>query len=65
MVEYESMKSLTKELWMNVPTRRAIVSIHDDVARLVAESGVREGLCLVKAWHSALPVCFAPKVPQR
>jgi hypothetical protein len=35
------MNSFTKELWMNVPTRRAIVSIHNDVARLVAESGVR------------------------
>src|SRR5919106_78841 len=45
------MKTLTKELWMNVPTRRAIVSIHDDVERLVAESGVRNGLCLVNAMH--------------
>lgn len=32
---------------MNVPERRAIVSIHDDVERLVHESGVREGLALV------------------
>jgi secondary thiamine-phosphate synthase enzyme len=45
------MKTLTRELWMNVPQRRAIVSIHDDVERLVAESGVREGLCLVNAMH--------------
>ncbi|MDA0834871.1 MAG: hypothetical protein O3A29_16485 [Planctomycetota bacterium] len=41
------MKTLTQELWMNVPARRAIVSIHDDVERLVAESGVAEGLVLV------------------
>ncbi len=34
------MKTLTKELWMNVPRRRAIVSIHSEVERLVAESGV-------------------------
>ena len=45
------MKSLTKELWMEVPERRAIVSIHRDVERLVAESGVQEGLALVNAMH--------------
>lgn len=45
------MKSLTRELWMNIPQRRAIVSIHDDVERLVRESGVREGLVLVNAMH--------------
>jgi secondary thiamine-phosphate synthase enzyme len=45
------MKSLTRELWMNVPQRRAIISIHDEVERLVAESGVRDGLCLVNAMH--------------
>ena len=43
------MKSLTKELWMDVPKRRAIVSIHDDVERLVADSGVQEGIALVNA----------------
>lgn len=45
------MKSLTRELWMNVPQRRAIVSIHEDVERLVRESGVQEGLVLVNAMH--------------
>ncbi len=45
------MKCLTKEIWMNVPARRKIVSIHDQVKDLVAESGVREGLCLVNAMH--------------
>ena len=45
------MKVLTKELWMEIPARRAIVSIHDDVARLVAESGVQDGLMLVNAMH--------------
>ena len=45
------MKSLTKELWMEVPHRRAIVSIHREVERLVAESGVGEGLVLVNAMH--------------
>jgi len=45
------MKSLTKELWMEVPQRRQIVSIHDDVERLVAESGVQDGMALVNAMH--------------
>jgi thiamine phosphate synthase YjbQ (UPF0047 family) len=43
------MKSLTKEIWMNVPQRRGIVSIHNEVERLVAQSGVQEGLVLVNA----------------
>ncbi len=45
------MKTLTKELWMNVPQRRAIVSIHNEIERLVAESGVQEGLVLINAMH--------------
>lgn len=46
-----TMKSLTKELWMDIPERRMIVSIHDQVEDLVAESGVQEGLVLVNAMH--------------
>ncbi len=45
------MKTLTKEIWMNTPTRRAIVSIHNEVERLVDESGVKEGFVLVNAMH--------------
>src|SRR5687768_16256056 len=45
------MKTLTHELWMNVPQRRAIVSIHRDVERLVSDSGVKDGLVLVNAMH--------------
>lgn len=45
------MKTLTKELWMNVPGRRKIVSLHRDVEAAVAESGVQEGLVLVNAMH--------------
>ena len=48
------MKVLTKELWMNVPQRRAIVSLHADIERLVAESGVQEGLVLVNGTHIEL-----------
>lgn len=45
------MKTLTKEVWMEVPQRRAIVSIHHEVERLVKESGVQDGLALVNAMH--------------
>ena len=45
------MKCLTRELWLEVPERRAIVSLHSEVERLVAESGVQEGLVLVNAMH--------------
>ena len=43
------MKALTKELWVEVGQRREIVSIHGEVERLVKQSGVKEGLCLVNA----------------
>ncbi len=45
------MKTLTKEIWVDVPQRRAIVSIHNKVERLVDESGVQDGLVLVNAMH--------------
>src|SRR6516165_10094180 len=45
------MKTLTKELWMEVPKRRAIVSIHGEVERAVADSCVHEGMVLVNAMH--------------
>jgi len=45
------MKTLTKEIWMDVPRRRQIISIHNEVEQLVAESGVQEGLVLVNAMH--------------
>jgi secondary thiamine-phosphate synthase enzyme len=45
------MKTLTHELWLEIPERRAIVSIHNEVARLVHESRVQDGLVLVNAMH--------------
>ena len=45
------MKSLTKEIWMEIPERRSIISIHSEVERLVQQSGVQEGLVLVNAMH--------------
>ena len=45
------MKTLTKEIWMDVPRRRQIISIHNQVEQLVTESGVQEGIVLVNAMH--------------
>jgi secondary thiamine-phosphate synthase enzyme len=45
------MKSLTRYLTMNVPTRMEFVNITGEVTEAVRESGVREGLCLVNAMH--------------
>ena len=45
------MKHLTKEIWMEIPTRRAIVSIHRTVETLVKESGVQHGFALCSAMH--------------
>ncbi len=45
------MKVSTQELWLEVPERRAIVSLHSEVERMVEESGVQEGLVLVSAMH--------------
>ena len=36
---------------MDVPQRRAIISIHHEVERLVEESGVQDGFVLANAMH--------------
>ena len=45
------MKSKTEYLVFNVPTRRALVNITSKVSKIVEESKIREGLCLVNAMH--------------
>jgi len=45
------MKSHRKELWFEIPFRRAFVNITPQVEAALAESGVREGLVLVNAMH--------------
>jgi len=57
------MKVLTRELWMQVPQRRGIVSIHDQVEQLVAESGVTEGMVLVNAMHITASVFINDNEP--
>ena len=45
------MKSYRKELTVNSKTRRAFINITPDVEAALAESGIKEGLCLVNAMH--------------
>ena len=45
------MKSYRKELWFEIPTRRAFVNITSQVEQCLRESAVREGLALVNAMH--------------
>jgi secondary thiamine-phosphate synthase enzyme len=45
------MKSYRKELWFNVPSRRAFINITPQIEECLRESGIREGLALVNAMH--------------
>ncbi|MCH7756866.1 MAG: YjbQ family protein [Thaumarchaeota archaeon] len=45
------MKSFTEYLVYNIKTRRAFVNITPEVRKLVTNSNVQEGLCLVNAMH--------------
>jgi len=45
------VKSTTEHLWFETPERRGYLNITREVERVVAKSGIREGLCLVNAMH--------------
>ena len=45
------MNSFRKELWFNVPERRAYLNITHQVEECLRDSGIKEGLCLVNAMH--------------
>jgi secondary thiamine-phosphate synthase enzyme len=45
------MKSYRKELWFNVPNRRAFINITRQVEECLRDSSVTEGLVLVNAMH--------------
>ncbi len=45
------MNSYRKELWFSTGARRELINITPDVETCLAESGIREGLCLVNAMH--------------
>ncbi len=45
------MKSYRKELWFNIPERRAFINITPEVSDCLHQSGIKEGLLLVNAMH--------------
>jgi len=45
------MKTYRKELWFNTAHRRDFINITGQVEQCLAESGVKDGLCLVNAMH--------------
>lgn len=45
------MKSYRKELIFELKERMGFVNITDDVQKALAESGVKEGVCLVNSMH--------------
>ena len=45
------MKSFRKELWFDIPSRRAYLNITPQVEECLRESGIKEGFCLVNAMH--------------
>jgi len=45
------MKSYRKELWFDVPTRRAFINITSQVEEALNESGITEGIILINAMH--------------
>ncbi len=45
------MKSYRKELWFNIPSRRAFINITPKIHDCILESGIKEGFVLVNAMH--------------
>ena len=45
------MKSYKKELWFEIPSRRAFLNITGQVEKCLGESNIKEGLVLVNAMH--------------
>ncbi|OGP54561.1 MAG: secondary thiamine-phosphate synthase enzyme, partial [Deltaproteobacteria bacterium RBG_13_52_11b] len=45
------MRSYRKELWFEVPTRRAFINMTPEVEECLRESKIKEGLVLVNAMH--------------
>jgi len=46
-----AMRSYRKELWFQVPGRKAFINITPQVERCLRESGIQEGLALCNAMH--------------
>jgi len=45
------VRSHRKYLWFETPNRRDYINITGEVRKVLKESGIREGLCLVNAMH--------------
>ena len=48
---HDCMKTTTEYLWFNTKTRQEFIRITDQVAAVVATSGVQEGMVIVSAMH--------------
>ena len=55
--ETQPMKTATKYLTFELPRRRGLVRITDEVESFCAESGVQEGMILVSAMRTSPPRC--------
>jgi len=45
------MKSYRRELWFDIPQRRAFLNVTPQVEACLVESGIKEGLILINAMH--------------
>ncbi len=45
------MKSVKKELWFHTKNRMEFINITPKVEKILKESGIKEGFCLVNAMH--------------
>ncbi len=45
------MKSYRKELWFNTDSRRQLINITEEIANCLADSSIKEGICLINAMH--------------
>lgn len=50
------MKSIRKELWFNTTHRREYINITSEVEKVLIESNIQEGICLVNAMHISASV---------
>jgi secondary thiamine-phosphate synthase enzyme len=50
------MKSYRKELWFDIPSRRAFTNITPEVETALRDSGIKEGMVLVNAMHISASV---------
>lgn len=54
-LQRESVKSYRKELWFNVPERRALINITTQVYECLRETGIQESLCLDNVSLTMIP----------